>query len=204
MNVRMAMVFRVMVAGGGLWAVSGCALLREPRADPTRFYVLAAPVAAAAPVAGAPGLQLRPVEVASYLRGRSLIVRRGEHEIEFRDYARWGEPLEQGIGRVLREELRARGVAGTPASAVRAEAAGSDLLLVVRLLACEGAADGTVLFRATWELSQGGAAPGGVGAGDYRATGLRWDGKGEALLVARLSDAVAGLAAEIAGKLAKR
>ena len=40
-----------------------------------------------------------------------MIVRRGKNEIEFREFAQWGEPLDLGIGRVLREELVARGAA---------------------------------------------------------------------------------------------
>lgn len=202
MNARMKNGLQGVIAGGALLLAAGCSLFPEPKADPTKFYVLAAAAAAAVPPAGAPVVQVRPVEVASYLRGRSIIVRRGEHEIEFRDFARWGEPLEQGIARVVREELLARGIAAGPAASVRGEAAGADLLLTLRVLACEGAADGAVLFRATWELSKEGTAP--VGAGDFRATGLRWDGKGEAFLVARLSEAVTGLAGEIAAAAGKR
>lgn len=204
MKARVAIISRILAAGCGVLATAGCAILSAPKADPTRFYVLSTSAAVAVPPAGAPVVHVRPVEVASYLRSRPVIVRRGENEIEFRDYARWGESLEQGIGRVLREELLARGIAGTPSPAPRTEPAGLNTLLAVRVLACEGAADGTVLFRATWEFTKGGATPAGVGTGEYRATDLRWDGKSEASLVARLSEAVAGLAAEIAGKMPGR
>jgi uncharacterized lipoprotein YmbA len=144
------------------------------------------------------------VEVASYLRKGSLIVRRGSNEIEFRDLARWGEPLEQGVGRVLREELLARGVAATPALTGRAAPTGIEQQLSVRVLACEGAAEGAVLFHANWELSRLGPTPSVTASGEYRASGLRWDGKDEASLTAQFSSAVGGLAAEIAGAAGKR
>jgi uncharacterized protein len=182
--------------------------------DPTRFYVLsaaplatsahAAPAPAPAPPQGGklPAVHLRQVEVASYLGARSIIVRRGEHEIEFREFARWGESLDVGIGRVLREELLARGAAAAVLGrGLRAAGVDYDLELSVRVLACEGGADGTVLFRAAWELATAGAAAEPVARGDYRAGGLQWDGTSEASLVAQLSQAVTGLAAEIAAEL---
>ena len=147
-------------------------------------------------------MQLRPVEVAGYLRSRPLIVRRGDNEIEFREYARWGEPLEQGIGRVLREELRARGsvVPGSPGR----DSPAFDYHLTVRVLACEGTAAGAVDFRAVWELTKAGDKPVAAAGGEFRAEGLRWDGKSEASLAARLSEAVAELATEIAAAVARK
>lgn len=172
---------------------AGCTLLPEPRPDPTRYYVLTTQPAAAAPAGGSAAVQLRPIEVAGYLRNRPMVVRRGASEIEFREHARWGEPLEQGIARGLSAELRARGVNVVPAAAGAAA-------LTLRVQACEGGADGTVLFRATWEIS-GGAAP---VAGEFSAQGLRWDGKSEGSLAAQLSVAVATLAEDIAAGAARK
>ena len=145
---------------------------------------------------------VRPIELAGYLRSPPLVVRRGDHEIEFREYARWGEPLEQGIGRVLREELRGRGAAVVGGAGRESSAA--ECHLSVRVLACEGTAAGAVEFRAAWELTKTGDKPGLIVGGEYRTEGFRWDGKSEATLVARLSEAVAGLAGEIAPAVAKR
>ena len=202
MNARVAFGVRLLALGIGLLSAAGCSLLPEPKPDPTRFYVLATSTPGILPPAGAPVVQLRPVELAGYLRTPPLVVRRGEHEIEFREYARWGEPLEQGLGRVLREELQGRGAA-VMAGAGR-EYPGSDYTLAVRVLACEGTAAGAVEFRAVWELTKTGDKAVATAGGEFRAADLRWEGKTEAVLVARLSEAVAGLAAEIAGKLARR
>jgi len=78
-----------------------------------------------------------------------------------------------------------------------------DYELSVRVLACEGTSDGGVSFRAVWELGTGGGAT-PTKHGAYRAADFKWDGKNEATLAEKLSEAVAGLAADIAGALAKR
>jgi uncharacterized lipoprotein YmbA len=142
---------------------------------------------------------MREVELAGYLRTRPLIVRRGENEIEFREFALWGEPLESGIGRVLREELLARGAANSVVLVSgRREEPNPAVAVSVRVLACEGGANGEVVFRAIWQVASTGPKPATIARGDYRPGDLRWDGQSEASLAARLSQAVAGLAGEIA------
>lgn len=185
------------------FVVAGCSL-PQATPDPTRFYVLSTPAVAASAGSKGPAVHLRPVELASYIKSKPMIVRRGDNEIEFREYARWGEPLELGIGRVLREELLARGAAGAVlASGLRAVGVDYDYELTVRVLACEGGADGQVFFRAAWELSTASATPKVVAQGDFRPADLRWDGKIEGSLAAQLSQAVAGLSGEIAEALKK-
>lgn len=182
---------RVVLAAAPL-ILAGCSLLPEPRPDPTRFYVLAAD-AASAVTPGGPTVQLRAVEVAGYLRNRPMVVRRAGSEIEFREHARWGEPLEQGVARVLSSGLRARGVSVAPAGAVAP-------VLAVRVLACEGASDGAVIFRAAWELT-GGASP---ATGEFVAVGLRWDVKSEGSLATQLGAAVVSLAEEVAAAASRK
>ncbi len=200
---------------GGIWVgvagllLGGCSLLPQAQTDPTRFYVLSAsvgaPVAAEATVTvKRPVVHLRPVELASYIKAKPIIVRRGDNEIEFREYARWGEPLELGIGRVLREDLVARGAAGAVfASGLRATDGDYDYALVVRVLACEGGSSGAVFFRAVWELSTVGIQPKVVARGEVQPGDLRWDGKSEAALAAQLSKAVAVLAEDVAAGLVR-
>lgn len=204
MKTRLAHPLILLGAGLGLLGSTGCQILPEAQSDPTRFYVLSASTAAAAPAAGAPLVRVRAIEVADYLRARPMVVRRGGNEIEFREFARWGEPLEAGVGRVLREELLARGAAAAvllPGG--RRETVTATFELGLRVLAAEGGSDGSVQFRAGWELVA--TADGTVAArGDFRAAGQRWDGKNEAALAASLSEAVAALAGEIAAALAKR
>jgi uncharacterized lipoprotein YmbA len=199
MTTNKVLFLRLLGAASCLLVAAGCQLLPKPQADPTRYYVLTGRSPGTAAPAGSPTVQLRPVELAAYLRNRPMVVRKGETEIEIRDYARWGEPLEQGIARVLREELAALGIAvlnGTQLDAATGSA------LSVRVAACEGTTAGAVEFRATWQVQRPGDKPATVASGDYRAEGLSWDGKTEAGLAARLSEAVAGLAVQIAKALA--
>jgi hypothetical protein len=204
MNAR-ATGFLIASALGLVGALlAGCSILPDSASDPARLYLLVAPTPAAAPRAAAPSVQIRPIELASYLRGRPIMVRRGDNEIEFRDFALWGEPLESGVARVIREELYARGAASVvQVAGGRRDNGQLDYALTVKILACEGRADGEVLFRAVWELNKPGAKAPPIGNGDYRPGDLRWDGKTEASLVEQLSLAAGGLAGEIAGALKK-
>jgi uncharacterized lipoprotein YmbA len=189
-----------------LLLLAGCSIpLPQAEVDPTRYYVLSTSAASAPAAAmGAPAIHLRQVELANYLTARPMIVRRGDNEIQFREYARWGEALDSGIGRALREELLARGAASAVlAPGLRSAHVTYDHELSVRVLACEGRADGGVNFRAVWNLTTAGAKPVTVAHGDYRAGALKWDGKSEADLAARLSEAVVGLATEISAALKK-
>jgi uncharacterized lipoprotein YmbA len=205
MNARSGFSLPLLICG--VMVLAGCSVLPEPQSDPTRSFILSTPVADArsSNAADAPTVHLRSVELANYLRTRSLIVRKGENEIEFREFAQWGEGLDLGIARVLREVLLASGRAGLvqlPGSRTGSDGS-SDAELRIRVLSCEGHVDGGINFRAVWELSTNGAA-GPVTRGDYHAAGLRWDPKNEASLAAGISGAVAGLAADIAASLAKR
>ncbi|MSU47962.1 MAG: membrane integrity-associated transporter subunit PqiC [Opitutus sp.] len=200
---RMNFIVGTALAVLGL-LLAGCSLLPQAQPDPTRIYILSNRGGAAESGSKGPAVYLRPVELASYIKSKPMIVRRGDNEIEFREFARWGEPLELGIGRVLREELLTRGAAGIVlAAGLRAVGVEYDYALTVRVLACEGGAGGAVFFRAAWELSTASDAPKIVAQGDYRPGDLRWDGKNESTLAAQLSQAVSGLAAEISGALAK-
>ncbi|MEY2879236.1 MAG: hypothetical protein RLZZ15_1616 [Verrucomicrobiota bacterium] len=185
---------------------TGCSLWPTPQPDPTRFFVLtrAAATSAATVNNAAPSLRLRPVELANYLRAKPVLVRRGDHELEFRDFARWSEPLEVGVARVVREELLASGAArAVRVSALRGGEGDYDAVLTVRVLACEGRADGTVVFQANWEVASTNAGAAVTARGNFHATNLSWDAKNEASLVAALSQAVAALGGEIAAALKK-
>jgi len=204
MHARLASLLVLLASVLGLALSAGCSILPDSGSDPARFYLLKSPTAAAAPRLDAPSVQVRPIELANYLRGRPVIVRKGDNEIEFRDFARWGEPLEQGIARVIREELFARGAAGVvQVAGGRRDAVPPEFTLTVKVLACEGRANGEVDFRAVWELTRTGEKAPPVGSGDFRPGDLHWDGKTEASLVAQFSAAAGGLAGEIASALKK-
>ena len=186
--------------------VAGCNLpLPSAQPDLTRFYLLTTTEGPAEAEAAAPlkrwAVGVRTVDVAAYLRSQSLAVRSHGNEVAFPEFARWGEPIDQGIARVLAGNLQplpnvAR-VATPPFSADTTR----DFEVAVRVTACEGTADGDVRFAANWRVLAPGGSAAPVAEGSYTATGLRWDGHDHGQLAARLSEAVAGLSREIAAAL---
>jgi len=193
--VLSAQSLRVLLVSSILW-LGGCAFLPKAVVDPTRYYLLAATTqGGGVAVVGSPTVVLKTVELASYLKVRPLLVRKGGYEIEFKEYARWGEPLEQGITRVVREELAAGGVGVVAVG--RAAGPEAAYELSVRVLACEGAADGAVNFRAIWRVEKAEGLKPVLASGDFRSNDLPWDGKSEASLAGQLSRAVVGLAVEV-------
>lgn len=198
----------VLLVASGL-AFTACSLpLPQAQNDPTKFYVLSVPslgVARPAEASAAPAIRLRPIEVAPYLQSRSMVVRHGANEVDFREFARWGESLDAGVTRVLREELLARHAASSVESGFLRPSEVRDVPfeLTVRVLACEGRIDGSVDFDAVWQLASTAENGKVVAQGDFKPTTLRWTPKHEATLAAALSQAVAGLAGEIAAGIPK-
>ncbi|MFA5056599.1 MAG: PqiC family protein [Opitutaceae bacterium] len=194
----------------GLWFLaSGCNLpIPQAQSDQTRYFLLTS--AGISPDTSTTAdlkrwvVGIRTVDVAAYLRTRSLAVRSHTNEIMFLDFTRWGEPLDQGITRVLAENLQSlRSVARVSTPPFRADEP-RDFEVLIRVTACEGTTDGGVRFAATWRILASGPVPGTVAEGSYTAAGLRWDGHDHGQLVAKLSEALAGLSREIGVALSRQ
>ena len=180
--------------------LTGCSgLFPAPQTDPTRYYVLTGPVAAAA----APGelrVGIRRVELAAYLKSPDLIVRRGANELVLQDFARWGEPIDAGVSRLLHASLTAAGGVGRvylqpfPLDQER------DCDVAVTILRCEGGTDRLAQFAATIEITR--PTDGKLLARrSFAAPDAAWDGRDFGQLAALLSDDVAALGGEIAAAL---
>lgn len=203
--VGRALVF----AGSALLA--GCSVIPKPESDPTRHYVLTGPAiatTAAVTPAGTLRVGLNPVRSAPYLDGKAMIVRRGENEIVYRDFARWAEPLSLGVGRMVAARLLASGQVGRvyphpfPLDAER------DIDVSLSILHCEGVvkADGTaaVSFVCTVELTDA-RADGAVRMRRvFTAPETVWTEGDYSALARQLSDAVAELSAEVLAALPAR
>jgi uncharacterized lipoprotein YmbA len=74
---------------------------------PTRFYLLSTPPKPVPGVDRGPCvvLGIGPVEIPAYLDRLQIVVRVGPNEIQPSDFDQWGEPLGQGIARVLAEGI---------------------------------------------------------------------------------------------------
>ena len=186
--------------------LGGCQLLPPASADATRFFVLTAPVATSeaqtASTEGRLQIGLKAVEMPAYLRAtKSMVVRDGANEIRFQDYARWAEPLEAGVLRLLKERLLASpGVLGVDAHPMRGDVA-RDYDVSVRIIRCEGSADEVARFSAAYEIVAADGSGKVVANKTFTAPEAAWNGKDFGALAAALSDGVNALGAKIAGEL---
>jgi uncharacterized lipoprotein YmbA len=175
--------------------VAGCSLLpiQPAQVDPIHYYALSAPDAApSAPVSPAPRLMIRRVEVPAYLENKPFVTRLGQNELKFIDEVRWAEPLDLGVGRVLRARLAVlTGVYG-----LESRETAHDYEVVIRLVHCEGeirGAKGTVRFAAEFDVYKAGVVPEVAAHGSFTARETAWDGKDYGALAQMLSGAAADL-----------
>jgi len=191
---------------------AGCSSLFEAKPDSTRFYLLTTPASVAVPAAEAgrtATVGLKRIELPAYLRTPGIVLRPGGTELRHAPAAHWAEALELGIARVLKESLQAqppvRSVVAYPAP--EAELPAYEVSVSVR--ACEGLtgpAGRGIRFVATWEFrstaaSAVAAAP--LATGNFESAPAEWAEGDYATLTAKLGEAVAALAREIAAALPK-
>lgn len=191
-------------------ALAGCSVFPKPQADPTRYYVLTGAIAAAP--AATPSGNLRvgvhTVRIAPYLDGKAMIVRRGENEIDYRDFARWAEPLSTGVGRMLGAQLLASGKVARVYQQPFPLDAERDLDVSISVLRCEGVVkgDGTAAasFVCAVEITDSGANGAVRIRRVFTAPETTWKEGDYSALAAQLSDAVAQLSAAVLADLPAR
>ena len=159
-----------------------------PQADTTRHFTLSAP-AATAPVAQA--TQVRPVQLAGHLHGRSMAVRVSEHEVIYLDDIRWAESLDEAITQQLRARLGAVAGGGT---------------VSVEILRCEldRSAGNTVQLAASYTIVPADGLKSSAYRGNFAATPRAWDGRDYNVLVGLLSQAVGDLGDALAAVVEKK
>ncbi len=184
--------------------LSGCQIIPDPVEDPTRHYVLTAPESAPAAVPATDGLRLglRPVELPSYLRNRSLVVREGPNELAYIDYARWAEAIDLGVARIVRAGLLgAPGVTRVDLHPFPFEAQ-HDYEIAIRITRCEGVANAGAFiasFAAVIEFTTDDGTV--IARRHFSPPSAPWDGQDHAALVSALSQAAAHLAQEVIAAL---
>ena len=165
MTKAMRLVFSL-----ALVALTGCFGLGRGE-PPQRHYVLGlglgleqAGQESAGPTGPVPGptVGLRPLLLAEYLATPFIVIRRGPHQIEFSEFHRWGETLDQGINRTVagymtgREPFRSVEFAPWPTRSKH------DYVIQLQILRFEGMApdqpaafEGEALLLASWEILRG-------------------------------------------------
>lgn len=192
----LATLFAAALAG----LLGGCASL-QPIPDDERFYTLAPPEGV--DMAPASGSGVRPsvgihVDIhADYLREPAMVVRASRNEVRFERGHRWAGRLDDDLERALTAALQQDLGATSVAPVLSGARATVDVLIDIRLVACEGTTDGAAVLEAFWEVTTL-ATPGAGAAGHFRGQKDGWNGTDFGQLAAMLSTLVEELAGEIA------
>jgi uncharacterized lipoprotein YmbA len=192
--------------------LAACSVLPKPQPDPTRHYVLTGPAVETVNAnlgQGTLTVGVRTVSVAPYLDGKAMIVRRGDNEIVYRDFARWAEPLGVAINRMLVARLH---VSPQVARVLRQPFpfdVTRDVDVAVTVLRAEGRvrADGTTTtnFLCGIEIVRVSERPGVptevLAREIFEAPEIPWKEGDYAALAQGLSESIAKLAEAIVAKL---
>ena len=203
MRMRRRLVGGAM-AGVIALAWAGCAL-PEAQPDLTRYYVLTADgTGASASVATAGSgrkVFLKAVNVPEFLRGKVVQVRLAQNEVKYIDTARWAEPLDAGLARVLRESLdRAEGGVEVVTRPMDAR----DFDIVVQVRRCEGVVPARVArLDARVEIFSAGLESRRIAEEEFAIEIPGWDGSDYGQLAAKLSEAAQSLGAKMGGLIAE-
>lgn len=185
----------------------GCSVVPEARPDLTRYYVLTNTQGNAqgvAKVGDGLKLGLKRVEVSRYLDKGSLVVLRGSNELVYNDYARWAEPISEGVGRIVRARLLddpkvARVfVDAFPFDQTR------DYDISINVTHCEGAISrgaGRVRFSAVVEITTTGDDAKVISRTEFTAPLQSWDGRNYSELTQLLSESVSLLCNDLVASL---
>jgi uncharacterized protein len=174
--------------------LSGCSFL-SPAADPSRFFVLNA----VATGGGGPSsltVGVGPIAIAAYLTAPEIQTRAAASEILRSPIDRWGEPLEDGLVRVLAQDLSVElGTADVVLFPWYAEAQ-PEVQVAATIRRFELEAGGVAVLEARYRVSR--VADGGRAVSRDVAIRKEPQGSSTGASVAALSEALADLARELA------
>jgi uncharacterized lipoprotein YmbA len=150
---------------------------------------------------------IRRLQLATYLESPFIVIRRGDNEITFSEFNRWGERLDGGISQAVSRHLLARAPFRAVDVAPWAPRAEYDYLVQLQVLRFEGlapedpaATQGVVHVLAVWEIiRQTDGAVLARGTTDYREPG--WAVDDYAGLVTSLDRGLAVLSGDLIGSI---
>jgi uncharacterized protein len=166
------------------------------------YYQLSATASTASEQTAKPvrtAIFLQPVQVASYLNSKSIIMQMSAVELVLARQHLWAEPLDQQIQRKLANSLEATNPGDAQGFAIALEANTASVLVTVHVEQFHGTADGLALFKGRYSISK----DGGTGQSFNFSYQLPLQADGYSALVLSLSQAVEQLAATIQQQLSK-
>lgn len=195
-----------------LWAVllttlNSCSLFMPVKDDEHDYLITAEPAPKpATEIKPARIVRVLPVEVPAYLQTSDMVARNG-NEVVFAKSHVWAEPLDAGIRRALVEDLRGHPGIQEVLTDEPPPAHGKPYLISIHVLACEAKVtngQGSVLFSAAWEISQGGTESTTLAKGIFHAQPTPLHPGDYAVMVSQISNAVADLSGVLAQAMAGR
>lgn len=166
---------------------------------PTRLYVLAPVETPALPASEALSVGVGPVHVAGYLERPQIVTRRDADRIDLSDFDQWGEPLRDGISRVLAEDLARQMPSARIAVFPWRSLEGFRYRVTVSVMRLDGPAGGDLVLEARWYVLDGAGKEVAL-----KTTRLvePTGGPGYSATVSAMSRALAALSRDIAQALA--
>ncbi len=147
---------------------------------------------------------LRTIEMPAYLQTKLMVIRTGADEIQFAEFNRWAEPLEEGISRVMKETIVSAGNVDSVALDTHGDDA-LDFAVRIQVLACEGVREpsgrGSAHFSMSWEIQPTGTNEMTFKRGVFTSMPVAWDGKDFGQLALLLSKDIVAAGAALAGDL---
>lgn len=130
----------VLVAGVLGLSIAGCVRLLEPRKGDATYYLLDGSLPSDTLSADTTGLRvgLRQPRLASYLDETRIVTRHGPNTIRFSEFHRWGEDLDNGIGRTVAGFLETHPSIQSVEVVPWPKGAAFDYLLQLHVLSFEG------------------------------------------------------------------
>ena len=148
----------------------------------------------------APTFYLREIELPQYLKDNRLVFRPSMESVEFRDYKRWGEPLGDGISRVLGNNLAQRLETFSYSVFPHRRKNGAQFEIAISILAFEKSSDGKVVLDSLIEIRD---LSGEIFRDSFQASSLLKD-EGETAEVRALSNCLGKLSQKLTALILTR
>ena len=170
---------------------------------PTRFYILnpLADTGSSSPAVENEhiSIALAPVKLPEHLNRPQIVTRQAGHQVSVDEFNRWAEPLDIGFTTILAENLSKLLDTDRVFITNRLKNTGFDYLLSVNVLRFHGWPGGEATLVCRWSLDKSGEP---TGSDPRRFTATRpVEGNDYPALVAALSQILADLSREIAGRI---
>lgn len=144
----------LLAALGAALGALACAPLGGGTTPPSRFYLLT-PLEIPPQRSDGPRLGVGTIRIADYLDRPQIVTRRGENRVELAEFDRWGEPLDDGVARVVMQNLGSLLGTQRVQQAPWRDPSSVDLQLDLAIERFDGPAAGPVELVAHWQLRRG-------------------------------------------------